>query len=181
MTRTKVVLIVSFLLVFAAGTALGVLITRFRTSHRHRSWLTAELKLTPDQQDQIRKIWSETMRSGFGKQSDRRKAAAQERNQATLSLLSEDQRSRYDAIQQEYGRKIEELSQERKRAFEDATQRTKRILTPEQALKYDELLKTQRMRGMGEFPSGFRGTRHRHAAPSSEPTTDTQSAPRGEE
>jgi hypothetical protein len=107
---------------------------------------------------------------------------AQERDGAIQSLLSNEQRSRYDAIQQEYSRKTEELSQERKRAFEQAVEQTKHILTPQQAAKYDELMKGQREGGTeGAGPPGLRGPR-RHRVPSTgEATTKEIPAPRGGE
>jgi hypothetical protein len=104
---------------------------------------------------------------------------ALERDGAIQSLLSNEQRSRYDAIQQEYSRKTEELSQERKRAFEQAVEQTKHILTPQQAAKYDELMKGQREGGPeGTGPPGLRGGR-RHRVPSTgEATTNEIFAPR---
>ena len=177
MTKTKLILIVSVLLVFAAGASLGVLITRPGQPPPRGSWLANELNLTTDQRDQMRTIWSEAMGS-VSKQRERRAALAQERDQAILALLSDAQQAQYDAIQQEYVRKTDELSQERKRAFDDAIEQTKRILTPEQATKYDELLKKQRERGAGGGPPGFRGPRHRHTAPASGPASDEKLTPR---
>ena len=181
MTKTKVILFASFLLAFAAGTSVGVLITGRGGPPRHRSWLTAELNLSPEQREEMGKIWREAMGSGFRQQAEQRAAMAQQRDQAILSLLSETQRARYEAIQQEHADKMEELSRGRKRAFEEAVERTKRILTPEQVQKYDELMKKQRERGTGSAPSGFHGPRHRRAAPGSRPVTDEQLAPRGGE
>ena len=177
MTKTKVILIVSCLVVFAAGASLGALLTRSRPTRQDHSWLAAELNLTAEQRDQIRKIWSETMGSVFRNQSERRGAVTQERDQAILSLIPQAQRSRYESIQQEYTRKMDELSQERKRAFEEAVERTKKVLTAEQAVKYDDLIKKQRERG----PWGPHGSRHRHSAPTTGPTTGQQPTSRGGE
>lgn len=184
MTKAKMILIASFLVVFAAGTSLGVLIAgRMRPPPPPPgSRLAHQLKLSAEQQDQMHKIWEEVMGSVFSQRGERREALGQERDQAILGLLSEAQRAQYDAIQQEYRRKVDELSQERKRAFDEAVERTKKILTPEQAAKYDELMKEQGERGMGRGgPGDFRGPRRRHSASASRPVTSEPAAPHGEE
>ena len=183
MTKAKVILIVSLLVAFASGTSLGVLIAKGMRPPPPPpgSRLAYELNLTAEQQDQMHKIWEEVRGTVFSQRGERREALAQERDQAILSLLSEAQRAKYDAIRQEYTRKVDELSQERKRAFDEAVERTKKILTPEQAVKYDELMKKQGERGMGRGgPGDFRGPR-RYSAPSSRPTASEPAAPHGGE
>lgn len=179
MTRTKVIFIVSFLLAFAAGTSLGVLVGRPNRPSQHHSWLTSELSLTAEQRDQMSKIWSQTVGSVYKQQGEMRSALSQERDQAIRGLLSETQRTEYEAILQRHSRKMEELSQERKRAFEESVERTRKILTPSQAARYEELMKKQRERGSGQAGSPFRGPRHRHSEPASAPTTSEPSAPHG--
>jgi Spy/CpxP family protein refolding chaperone len=186
MTRIKAwlpsfLLVLTVLLVFVAGTLLGVLIVKLGHPPRPRSWLVTELNLTRDQQDQMQKIWSETMESAFRQQEERRAALAKERDQAIAALLSADQRSKYEAVRQDYARKMEELSADRKRAFDEAVARTKRILTPRQAAKYDELMSRQREHGRegGPPPPEFRGPRHH---PASGPMmTEEPPAPHGGE
>ncbi len=180
MTKTKVILIVSFVLVFAAGAALGVLLARPEKRPPHpSSWLAAELNLSAEQRKQMEAVWSEAMGATFARHGEKRAAVVQERDQAIQALLSEAQQAQYQAIQQDYTRKMNELSQERKRVFDDAVERTKRILTPEQATKYEELMKRHRERGMGPGPGGFRG--RRRPPPATEPTTSERPAPHGEE
>jgi Spy/CpxP family protein refolding chaperone len=181
MTRTKVILLLSFLLVFAAGISLGVLLTRWGRHGRPRSWLTTELNLTRDQQDQMRKIWSEVMGASSRQHAERRSALMQQRDQAILALLSETQRQDYEAIQQDYARKMDELAAEMKQAFDEAVGRTRRLLSPEQAAKYDALMARQRERPMegGPGPMGFRGPRHHRATSTSTPTTNERREPHG--
>ncbi len=192
MTKIKAILLLSFLLVFAAGTSLGVLLTRSHRPPRPRpqSWLTTELNLTKDQQDQMRKIWSEIMGASFRQDAERRAALMQQRDQAILALLTEAQRRDYEAVQEDFAHKMDQMSAERKQAFDEAVARTKRILTPEQAAKYDDLMTRQRERGMGggpppleggPGPMGFRGPRHRHATSTSAPTTNEHLPPHGGE
>lgn len=177
MTKTKVILLVSFLVTFAAGAALGVLAGRPGHGKSHGS--LKELNLTHDQEAQMKKIWSDDMGLYFKQQGERRAALVQKRDQDVMTLLTEAQRPKYQAIQQEYSGGQEALSQDRRRAFDDAVKRTKEILTPEQAAKYDELMK-QRDRGMDEVTLGLRGSRRHHTAPSSQPTTVEQPPHGGE-
>ncbi len=114
-----------------------------------------------EQQEQMKKIWAGTRDLVFRQQGEKRSALSQEREQAVLALLSDAQRVKYDAVQQDYARKSEELSQEGRKAFDEARKQTRQLLTPEQAQKYDKWLQEQRERGSG---AGFRGSRHRRPA-----------------
>jgi len=174
MTRTKVILLVSFLVIFAAGVSVGMLLSRpakAGSSHQH---LREVLNLSPDQSEQMKKIWSDVMESGFRAQGERRSQYAQQRDEAVQALLTAEQRAKYDAVQQEYSKRMDELSAERKKKFEQAVAMTKKILTPEQAIQYDEWMK-QRERGgsgaPGGGPGGFWSGRRRHTAPSTRPAT----------
>ena len=83
----------------------------------------------------------------------------------------------------EYNRKMDELGQERTQAFEQAVEQTRKILTPEQAGKYDALLKKQREQSPGE-PSGLRppwGEGRRPRPGSEEGTPEKEAVPRGGE
>jgi len=154
MTRTKVLLIVAAVVTFAAGAAVGLSFSRARHGPHGPSWLAAELGLTDLQQEQMREIWSEVMSKTFRNRWEQRRAIAEQRDQAILDLLTEEQRTRYDAILQEYTHKREEMEQQREQAFKEAVERTKQILTPEQAAKYEELLKKRPERGPGDRHGG---------------------------
>ena len=60
----------------------------------------------------------------------------QERDQDILSLIPDDQRSKYELVQQYYSFKMDSLSRERERAFEQAVEQTKKILTPDQLAQW---------------------------------------------
>jgi Spy/CpxP family protein refolding chaperone len=169
MSKTRFIVLGSFLLAFAAGTSLGLLVTRPSQPAKERSRLAVELNLTSDQEDQMWKISRENMGSIFRQQGERRSAFAQERDLAIQSLLTDEQLTWYDVIQQNYADQMDALAAERKRAFDEATVKIKQFLTPEQAAKYDELMKEQRERG--GLP-GLHGPRGRHPA--------TATAPAGE-
>ncbi len=90
------------------------------------------------------------------KDGDQRDALRQEREKTVVALLSEDQRPKYDAILTEFSRKDAEMSEQRKQAFDEAAKRTREILTPEQAVKYDDWIQKQRDRGFGPARGGRR-------------------------
>jgi len=157
MTRIKAILIVSFLVTFAAGAATGLLADRLDHRPPGPSWLEAELDLTSQQREQMHAIWSEVMGTMMRQHGEQREALRQQRDQAIVALLTDEQRSRYDAILKEFAGKEEEMSQQRKQAFDEAVKRTKEILTPQQVAKYEELLKMQRERGFGPPRGKHRG------------------------
>jgi len=169
MTRTKVILLVSFGLIFAAGVSVGMLLGPSAKAGSSRQPLGEVLKLSPEQSEQMKKIWSEMMESGSRQQGERRSQYAQQRDESVQALLTAEQRARYDAIQQDYAKRMEELSQERKKKFEQAVAMTKKILTPEQVVKYDEWMKQRERGGSGGGP--FWGGRHRHTAPATKAAT----------
>ena len=189
MIRTRLLLLGCIVIVFAAGVSVGLLAGRVKARRPvHRSRLASELCLTSQQQEQMGAIWSEVMppRPGPGGGSER-SLPREERDDAILALLTEQQRPEYDSILENYQRRMEELSANRRKAFDEAVQKTKQILTPEQAKKYDEMLRRRRERRPGPGgPRGFRppwsrrGRRRRDAVETA-PATETQPAPAGDE
>lgn len=163
MARSKVILLASFLLTFAAGTSLGLLISWPRSQPSRRSRLWRELNLSEEQRNQMREIWSEVM----GSRRENRRALVWERDEAIVALLTDEQRPQYEQIVQEYKRKTDELSQERQRRIQEAVERTKQILTPEQAGKYEELRKQRTERGRNRRDIGNNRAGNR-AAPDSQ-------------
>jgi len=179
MTKAKVLLTVAFVVTFAAGAAVGLLMSSPGHRPRGPSWLTAELELTDQQREQMHEIWSEAMRAGRSGHWERRKALAEHRDQAIAALLTEAQRTQYDSILQDYAAKMEELHQEGKLAFEQAVERTKQILTPEQAKKYDELFEERKKRGPGDRRGPPWGRRPPRPEGDEKPTSDPSTPRRG--
>jgi Spy/CpxP family protein refolding chaperone len=177
MNKTRVIMIAAFLLVFAAGVSMGLLINRSKSSSHHFSVLATELNLTPPQREQMEKIWEDVMGAVSREHGQKRASLQQERDRDILSLIPDDQRAKYDLVQQYYSFKMDSLSKERDRAFEQAVEQSKKILTPDQAQKYDVLMKEQRER----WRSGGHGPHHHGSPPASEPTTNPESAPHGGE
>jgi Spy/CpxP family protein refolding chaperone len=182
MTKIKAILIVSFVVTFAAGAAVGMLVARLDLRPHGPSWLEAELNLTSRQREQMHNIWSEVMGSVMRQRFEQGRALRQERDQAIAALMTDEQRPRYEAILNEYARKDGELSEQRKQAFDEAVRRTKEILTAEQAAKYEELMKRQPDRGFGPPRGGRRGPPPGSppGPPAGQPP-DNPNAPRGGE
>ena len=177
----------SFAVVFAAGVAVGLLLPRSARPRHRGSWLARELDLTPEQKEQMRKIWSEPdQRSSMRGDLERRRALREARDEAMRALLTEEQKARHDALVQEYEQKLAELYEERRKAFEERLERTKEILTESQRKKYEELMEKGRGSrgrpggGLPRRPGGGSGREpfreHRKA-----PTQEVQDGPPGQE
>jgi LTXXQ motif family protein len=109
---------------------------------RH-GWLTTELNLRPDQQEQMKKIWSDTAHRGRQEMEDRRRAFRKERDDAIAALVRPEDRAKYEQIQKSYAEHNAQLERESRASFQSAVEQTKRILDPAQQQKYDQILKRQ--------------------------------------
>jgi len=155
---TRVLIIAGFLIAFAAGWMVGLKWPGVKESPntrsgRHGGWLAAELKLSPEQKEQMREIWSETARRGGRERMDRRRQATCERDEAIAALIRPEDKPRYDEILKEYAEQSGEQDREWRESYQTAVKRTKAILTPEQRTRYEELLQRQQW---------DRSTRDRH-------------------
>lgn len=144
MTRTRIALLLSFALVFAAGATLGRLTARTKHPPRRGSWLTEELDLSPQQQEQMRAIWSDVMGQVHRTHGEQRGMLATERDEALRQLLTDEQRQRYEQVLDEYERKLRLLSEQRGAAFQEGVARTKEMLTPDQREKYERMQENMR-------------------------------------
>jgi Spy/CpxP family protein refolding chaperone len=145
----KLLLIIGFLMAFGAGVLIGPKFRReaaaapaTKPSHQG-SWLTTELNLTPDQQEQMKKIWSDTARRGNREQEDRRRQFRKDRDDAIAALISPPDREKYDQVLKTYGERNAAMDREWRSSYLAAVERTKQILTVEQRNKYEELLKNR--------------------------------------
>ncbi len=147
MARIKSILIIAFLIVFAAGLMVGMVrgrstATSSITSTRpdRASFLTAQLSLTSDQEEKIHKIWSEVMKNGPAG-GQHMGELDKERDGAIRAMLSEDQKAKYDQIVQDYRAKAEAVHSEMHKRIDEAERRTREILTDSQRVKFDEITK----------------------------------------
>ncbi len=148
-TRARLIIAVAFIVTFLAGIAAGLAFKPMPPPPpREGSWLERELKLSPEQREKMRAIWTDVMRDA-GRQSsmDRRRELQKERDEAVRLLIPEEHLSEYDLTLMEYARKAAELGKERERAFQEAVDRTTKILDEAQKKRYLELMKTRPERG----------------------------------
>jgi Spy/CpxP family protein refolding chaperone len=142
---TRLVVALGFLVAFAAGFVVGV---RQRPLDdalppkpaRDGGWLAAELKLTPDQQERMDAIWSETAFRGRHEREERRREITRARDEAIVGLIRAEDQPKYEEILARHEEQMDALDREWKDAFHDAVRQTKEILTPEQRERYERLL-----------------------------------------
>ncbi|UCG64807.1 MAG: hypothetical protein JSW12_19685 [Deltaproteobacteria bacterium] len=147
MNRVKLFVLISVIAAFAAGISIGMVIGGFNKKAQRKSRLSRELHLTSKQRDQMKKIWSEGIRTARRVQREQRQKLHKERDEAIEAILTDEQKTWFKEIISEYSQKIDELAQSRECVFKEAVEQTKRILSEEQRKKYEELLKEQEKRG----------------------------------
>lgn len=172
----KAVVIVGFVVAFAAGLVVGfesrqkVAQPTTRPSH-HTGWLAAELNLSPQQQERMREIWSKTAERGGRDRENRRRQLYRQRDEAIAALIRPEDKPRYEEILKSHADQLAALDREWRGSFQASVERTKEILTAEQRVKYEELLRRhESQRGSGERHHGERGrtngSRGEHRSPS---------------
>jgi len=147
MNKTKLFILISVVIAFAAGVSTGLVIGRVSKKPHLKSRVSRVLNLTSEQRDQMKKIWSEGIRTAKRLQREQRQKLHKERDEAIEAILTDEQKSWFKEIISEYSQKIDELAQSRESVFKEAAEKTKRILSGEQRKKYEELLKEQEKRG----------------------------------
>jgi Spy/CpxP family protein refolding chaperone len=147
MNMTRIVVILGFLVSFAAGLVVGMetrhaSIAAPPATHpaRGRGWLASELALSSEQQEQLDKIWSETASRGGREQDDHRHKLREERDRAIAALVPPPDRPRYEAALKSYADQMAALDNQWRSHFQASVEKTKQILTPQQRAKYEELL-----------------------------------------
>src|SRR5438067_53651 len=120
--------------------------------------MAAELNLTPQQQEQMKKIWQDVARRGHGdpQQPDRRQQYRAERDEALAALVHPEDKDKYEQIQKDYKDRTDALDREMRAPFENAVKATDEILTPEQRVKYHEMLSRHQF-DRGPHDHGDRG------------------------
>ena len=95
--------------------------------------------LSPDQREQIKKIWS-TVLEGGPRAFEQRQRIEQEFRDKAVALFTPDQRAKYDQIIADYEKALATIDAERDDRFRKAIADTKSLLNDEQKKKYDEIL-----------------------------------------
>lgn len=160
----KIMVIVGFLVAFAAGLTVGLELRRpsvaqvptvepttrsttgptTRGSRSPGGWFASQLNLTPEQREQMDAIWSDLARSGRREMDRRRDELREQRDAAIVELLGPDNKPEYAAILERYEEQHRDLFREMRSRFERAVEQTNALLTPEQQAKYKELLARHR-------------------------------------
>jgi len=181
MNRVTLILVVAFALAFLAGGVVGVFLRSPQPAHTEPPapredpprgpgrGLTEELKLTGEQQEKMREIWSGVMSRGGGGSRERSEEARRRRDEKIQALLNDPQRQEYRKILDEYDQFRQAIRQQWHDLIEQAVAETKKILTPEQAKEYEEIRKKRR---------GGRGSRDRSPWRSQRPRGETSPASR---
>jgi Spy/CpxP family protein refolding chaperone len=152
---TKVLLVLGFVVALGAGVIIGMELRQpalatanvpvapasATTRGGPGGMLTARLGLSAEQQEQMKKIWSETAHRGGREADERRRQFRKERDEAIAALVRPEDKAKYDAAIQTYADRQAAMEKEWRSSFAAAVEKTKAILTPEQAKKYDEFLK----------------------------------------
>lgn len=165
---TKLVVILGFLVSFAAGVVIGTRRTLVgeapanpsaptassaaspttqKSSSQHgeprrggrSGYLTAELGLTGEQRKELDKIWSAVAKAND--QDERRRGYRRERDEAIADLVPPARLGQYDQIINTYHERIDALERKSRDAYQTAVEETKQILTPEQRTRYEAMLK----------------------------------------
>jgi Spy/CpxP family protein refolding chaperone len=169
MSKGLVILTLAFIVTFAAGVTGGLVVHGSAPPPAHRSWLSDELNLRPDQQAKMREIWEPSDRQHMGQSFEEMRAIRETRDKAIRELLTEEQRARYDEIVKEASQKMDAIGAERRKGLEEKITRTREILDPAQRQKFDAL-QSQFMPGGPPFGGGP-GRGHRRP-PDGHPTME---------
>lgn len=156
MTRTRLLILTCFAAAFAAGISGGLVIGRQPRKPPPPPFLVQQLDLTPEQAERVRDIWSKTYDSLRATLSAKREALEQDREDAILAILTEDQLAFYQQVTAGYRAERDRLAEERKAAIEQAVERTKAVLTDEQKAKYEALLAEREKQGGSRWGRGHR-------------------------
>ena len=157
MNRTRVMLILAFLAVFAAGATATILARRVPPDDR-RSFMAQRLNLTESQSQQMHDIWERTRTQGRGRFANRRAELREERDEAIRQALNPEHFAKYQKIQEQYRQRISEMHEARREIFESARQETRAILSDRQWTQWEEMTKRRRGRHrQGQRPAGEPG------------------------
>jgi vacuolar-type H+-ATPase subunit E/Vma4 len=116
--------------------------------------LTAELQLTAEQAAEMRPIW-EAARDAARASARQAERVQQEHEDQLTSMLTEEQKRKYEQLSQANHRRIAALDARRKEAFRQAVEATRKVLREEQWRVYEQIIKNQ----VGSLPGAGDSTR----------------------
>jgi Spy/CpxP family protein refolding chaperone len=181
MNKAKLLLVLAFVVVCAAGAVVGTAIDRqlhppMAVSPPHDP---LGIGLTPGQSKQMKAIWS-TFNETRHKLFTERRQYGDDRRAAFESLLTPEQQAQYKKIQADYDAKLKELDEQGHQAAEQAYIESDKILTPEQRDKLHKL-RDRHGPGMGPPPGmGMPRPHHEHGGDHHRPMTGPATQPHGD-
>jgi Spy/CpxP family protein refolding chaperone len=165
--KNLIILILAFAVVFAAGGVVENVRKRVEKPATPDSWLGSQLGLSQQQRDQMHKIFSDAMKNSGGR-TDQRHELQKQRDDAIRALVPANKQAMYDQVLADYAAQVSTMDQKRREVFQQAQAEIKAtVLTPEQAAKFDDLVRNREGRRWGG-PS----TAPLSAAPTTEPTAN---------
>jgi hypothetical protein len=153
--KSKLTLLTAFVLALGAGLVVGMAAAKRGAAallttpaqQPPRPKLAVDLNLNPQQQEQMKAIWSGVMQGV----NDRRKSLDKDRDDAINRLFTTEQKAEYDRIQADYASKSADLKKDRQRRIDDAVEQTKKILNDVQRQKYEQMMKDRGGHGRHGF------------------------------
>lgn len=164
MTRSRIIVVLLFIVAFGAGLSVGKVWRHppGPSQHRGPSWLSDELRLSPEQRKAMLDIWDKVNHSGFDEAATRQSFRKQ-RGEAIAALVPQDKQDQLKEINDNYSKNVKELSSKRHQRFVDAIEKTKAVLNAEQRTKYEAILAKRESRrrrgGPGRSRRSSRGSR----------------------
>jgi Spy/CpxP family protein refolding chaperone len=167
MSRSKVILLATFVLVLSAGMVVGRLmatlptmtVTHPTTQPSQQPWWAAQLDLTTSQRTQMDAIWAD-VKPKVDETFDRRRQLERKREEALEDLMGPTQYAAYEKIFKDFYAQRSEIEDERKKLIHDAEDRTKALLNDSQLKQLEAL-------GSHEFHVLPHGAGGRHSLTSS--------------
>ena len=143
-TESRVVLLLAFMLTLAAGLAAGLWGARYLSGREVQTVASNspldELQLTADQTQHMRKIW-ESVRDTAQSCLTRGQLLRQQRDKAMEALLTDEQKARFEKVNQDYEAQVLALNNQREQVFQDAVKETEQMLNDRQRRLYDAILR----------------------------------------
>ena len=142
-TDSKIVILLGFVLTLAAGLAAGLWGARYMNGRPVQTVAASspldELQLTADQTQHMRKIW-ESVRDTAQTCLTRGQMLRQQRDKAMEALMTDEQKARFEKVNQDYEAQVLALNNQREQAFADAVKETEQMLNDRQRRLYDAIL-----------------------------------------
>jgi Spy/CpxP family protein refolding chaperone len=181
--RLEMIIVAGFIIMFVAGLAVGLTLSRFHTTavavtppevpakaDDHFHTLGRELNLTPEQKQKMEAVWKDS----HVKSDKSRQAIAEEdktRDAAIHKLFSAELQEEYDRLQHEHEMKVGELRSAIWHDMHETNEKIRALLTPTQRQKFDQIAKEHHHHGPppmggptgpgpGFGPHRFHGPRH---------------------